>query len=336
MSLIQHLQNNRIVLDGALGTQLEENIPRDSPLLVKGLPLWSTKVLIQEPQLITNIHASYLAQGAQMVITSSYQASKQTLEKHEGMSLAQAQKVWNSSIECVKLAIETAKPAQKIFVAASIGPYGAYLANGAEYLGEYGDLSVYLLADYHRDMVQYFAQLEADCIAFETIPNFLELQAVFELAKTELLGSPKEFYVTLSCRDLSTLADGTPIKKVVEYITEELGNEKLNKIFIGTGCNCVPYEIVSDFVANVNSTTSQLGVSPLNLIVYPNYGFENDMSDVSQYVFKKASEKWAQAVEHWCSFANVKVIGGCCSTGPEEIGQINRIVTQHGALNMNT
>lgn len=330
MSLRKYLQNHRIVLDGALGTQLEEKIPRDSPLLVKGLPLWSTKVLIQEPQLITDIHASYLAQGAQMVITSSYQASKQTLEKHEGMALAQTREVWNSSIECVKLAIEAVKPAQKIFVAASVGPYGAFLANGAEYLGEYGDLSVDHLADYHRDMVHYFAQLEADCIAFETVPNFSELQAIFELAESELLGASKEFYVTLSCRDPSTLADGTPIEKVVEYIAGEIGNEKLKDIFVGTGCNCVPYEIVSDFIANVNATTSELGVSPLNLIVYPNYGFENDMSDVSQYVFKKASEKWAQAVGNWYSFANVKVIGGCCSTGPEEVGQIKRIVTQHG------
>lgn len=330
MSLKNALATRR-VLDGALGTQLEELIPRDSPLSVKGLPLWSTKVLLGEPQLITQIHASYLREGATVAITSLYQASLQTLQKHENMTLAQAQGVWGQSVKCVTDAIDAVKPPSKTYVAASVGPYGAYLANGAEYSGDYGDMSVGDLVEFHREMVRYYAEHpDVDCIAFETIPTFTELQAIFKLAQLDIARCSKEFYVAFSCKDSATLADGTPIEKAVAYIVDAIAeNATTAKLFVGTGCNCVPLEIVSGFIANVNAATSSLGADPLYLIVYPNYGFAPDLEDGSHYSFKKSSEKWAEAVDQWCQFPNVRLIGGCCSTGPDEVGQVRDILRQH-------
>lgn len=331
MSVKETLATQRIVLDGALGTQIEELIPIDSPLSVKGLPLWSTKVLIQEPSLITEIHKKYLQAGASMLITSLYQASLQTLEKHGKMSLAQARQVWQKSINCAKDAMSLVDADAKVFIAASIGPYGAYLANGAEYSGEYEGKSIDYLAEYHREMLEYFTvNDDVDCIAFETIPNFDEIKAIFKLTEQVFTESTnKEFYLTLSCKNSSTLADGTPLAVVITYLLTQNFGDLVRGRFIATGCNCVPYEDVSDFISNVDNVALALNVEPLPLIVYPNYGFENDMSDVSQYEFKKSSKKWALAVDEWCLFANVRIIGGCCSTGPQEVAQITSIIRQH-------
>lgn len=322
------IKTQKLVLDGALGTQLEEIIPRDNPLSVKGLPLWSTKVLIQEPQLITDIHRSYLDKGASILITSLYQASLQTLQKHENLSVEQARDVWQKSIDCTKQAI-TASGKSLVFVAASVGPYGAFLANGAEYSGEYGDQTVEDLVEYHREIVEFFAvQKDVNCIAFETIPNFDEIKAIFQLVESVFtkLG-PKEFYVCLSCKDSATLADGTPLEEVFTFLLgQATRDDRVGQNFIGTGCNCVPYEIVSDFIVNANKVAHDQKAQPLNLIVYPNYGFENDMSDVSQYQFKKSSEKWIEKVGEWSQFENVRIIGACCSTGPEEVGLITEII----------
>jgi len=330
MSFKAALHAQRIVLDGALGTQLEETIPRENPLSVKGLPLWSAKVLIQEPSMITKIHQSYLEKGASVLITSLYQASLQTLQKHENMSLEQSRQVWKKSIDCAKDAVKLVNPTSKVFIVASIGPYGAFLANGAEYSGEYGDMSIDKLCEYHREMLEYFAASDdVDCIAFETIPKFEEVKAILKLADEVLSNCRKEFYITLSCKNSAMLADGTPLTDVFTYMLSEDFSKTVRDCFVATGCNCVPFEDVAEFISNANKTAVSLNVEPLTLIVYPNYGFENDMSDVSQYVFKKSSEKWAQAVEKWCLFTNVRGIGGCCSTGPEEVAQICKIVEQH-------
>lgn len=321
--------SQKLVLDGALGTQLEETIPRDSPLSVKGLPLWSTKVLIHEPQLITEIHKQYLEKGASVLITSLYQASLQTLQKHENMTVEQVQDVWLKSIECATEAIAAVPHDSKVFIAASVGPYGAYLANGAEYSGEYGNKTVDELADYHRHMVNFFTtSADVDCIAFETIPTFGEIKAIFKLVGEVFTEKHfTDFWVTLSCKDAHTLADGTPLEEVFAYLLAQTSkNDLASEKFVGTGCNCVPLEYVTDFITKANEVASSHNLQPINLIVYPNHGFENDMSDVSQYKFRKFSEKWIREVEDWSRIENVRVIGGCCSTGPEEVGHIHRII----------
>lgn len=322
MSVKSAIETRRLVQDGALGTQLELIIPVDSPLSVKGSPLWSTKVLIAEPTYILNIHESYVEKGADMLVTLSYQASLQTLQKHENMTLQDAQEVWQLSIDMAKKALD--KTDKKVFIAGSIGPYGAFLANGAEYSGAYNGMSSLELAAYHREMVKFYVASDVDLIAFETIPNFEEVKGIFQLMES-LEGNQKEFYLCLSCKDAKTLADGTPIDEVVKFFLESK-TPAVQKLFIGTGCNCVNFEIVTAFAENVNEICRRLEKESIPLIVYPNLGFDNDMSDVSQYGFRSSTEKWGDAITEWCNLPNVRIIGSCCSTGPLEVGVIREII----------
>lgn len=325
MSLRSALENAVLTQDGSMGMRLEALLPQDHPLSVKGLPLWSTKVLLADPAWITKVHQSYVDAGCDMLITSAYQASQQTLQKHAGLSGREIRDVWQRLIDCATTAAALAT--KKVWIAASVGPYGAYLANGAEYSGDYGHKPVAELAAYHRDMVSFYVEnAGVDVIAFETIPNFDEIKAILALLRD--IYTPdfhKPFYLNFSCKDERTLVDGTPLAAVVEYLISQrvgvVGND-----FVGTGCNCVAYELVDGIVATINDACTRNNAELFNLVVYPNLGFSNDMSDPSKYEFKSNTEGWRNAVQRWLSVPNVRVIGGCCSTGPEEVQIIHDAV----------
>lgn len=318
-SLKSALEKQKLVLDGALGTQLEAIIPASSPLSVKGSPLWSTKVLLADPSIVEKVHLSYIEAGADVIMTSTYQALLQTLATHEKMSLEQAQKVWQTAVDVAEDAASSTD--KRVYIAGSIGPYGAYLANGAEYSGDYNGLSSTQLADYHRPLAEFYLNSkDTDAIAFETVPNFDEVKGILELMKDLFSKSSvrKEFFICFSCQKPLSLADNTDLAEVVDYITANLSLD-IAPYLVGIGVNCIDFENVTGLLDYMNSSSKE---HPYNLIVYPNLGFNNDMSDVSQYGFKSSTEKWGIAIEDWCRVPNIRLIGSCCSTGPKEVAVI--------------
>ncbi|QRG37772.1 hypothetical protein FDK38_002155 [Candidozyma auris] len=324
MSIKELAQKRRLVLDGAMGTQLEEIIPPSSPMYVKGSPLWSTEVLLGDPSIIEQVHRKYLEKGADIIITSTYQASQATLAKHRGMGLDETRNVWKISVDTARRAVDSVSDGGKRYIAGSIGPFGAYLANGAEYSGEYGDVGLDKLVEYHKEQVRFFlANRDTDLIAFETIPSFDEVKAIVELVKS--FNISKEFYICFSCKTSTTLADGTDLREVIQYILQQRSiSSAFDQYLIGVGCNCVDFELVTGFANYVNEISS----SQLSLVVYPNLGFSNDMADVSQYGFKSNTEKWKDALEQWCKIPTIRLIGSCCSTGPNEIAVARQVVDE--------
>src|SRR5215207_1663532 len=171
-----------LVVDGALTTELER---RGCDLKDE---LWSARILLEQPELIRQVHFDYFKAGADCAITASYQATlegfaKRGLTKSEAMALIQ---------KSVKLAMEAraefwADPSNRVgrckpFVAASVGPYGAFLADGSEYRGKYG-LTEKELMDFHRPRMQALIEAGADMLACETIPCLIEAQAIAKLLK---------------------------------------------------------------------------------------------------------------------------------------------------------
>jgi homocysteine S-methyltransferase len=171
-----------VILDGAMATELEA---RGCDLHD---PLWSAKVLLETPDLIREVHADYFAAGADCAITASYQATFQAFAQR-GLSM-------DESADLMRLSVRLACEARddfwnssqasnssgrvKPFVAASVGPYGAFLADGSEYRGDYG-LSLTDLMDFHRPRMAVLANSGADMLACETIPCLLEAQALLKV-----------------------------------------------------------------------------------------------------------------------------------------------------------
>ncbi|XP_050265655.1 selenocysteine methyltransferase-like isoform X3 [Quercus robur] len=192
------------VVDGGLATELERHGADLND------PLWSAKCLLSSPHLIRQVHLDYLEAGADVIITASYQATIQGFQakgfsREEGENLLRRSveiaieardNYYNRCAECSSNDTGVGRILQRrpILVAASVGSYGAYLADGSEYSGDYGDaITLETLKDFHLRRVQVLAESSPDLIAFETIPNKLEAQAYAEILEEEDIKIPAWF-----------------------------------------------------------------------------------------------------------------------------------------------
>ena len=166
-----------LILDGALATELEA---RGCDLADR---LWSAKILLEQPALIYQVHYDYFAAGAHCAITASYQATPQGFAAR-GIDEAQSLALIRQSVQLAQRArddyLAQQGSAQPLLVAGSVGPYGAYLADGAEYRGDYALPEAEMMA-FHRPRIRALADAGVDLLACETLPSFAETQALVKL-----------------------------------------------------------------------------------------------------------------------------------------------------------
>ena len=176
-----------LILHGALGTELEA-LGYD----ISG-KLWSAKYLLEKPSIIQDIHETYIAAGADLVTTSSYQATLPGLQE-AGLSEAEARAVIAQTVDLAKAArdrvwqsLSEAEKSKRPYplISGDVGPYAAYLANASEYTGDYGKISKEGLKDFHRPRIAILLEQGVDLLALETIPNALEAEALVELLAEE-------------------------------------------------------------------------------------------------------------------------------------------------------
>src|SRR5580704_12376280 len=184
------------VLDGGMATELER----------KGFnlagPLWSAHVLESSPEAIAAVHREYLEAGADCLLTASYQVSAEGFQEigfapqEAAKAAANALRASVALAEKVRDEYQAGSPRQ-IWIAASLGPYGAMLHNGAEYHGNY-DCSFEDLVGFHSRRIAVLARTNADFLAFESIPLLEEARAIL----TALQPYPDvPAYISFTCRD---------------------------------------------------------------------------------------------------------------------------------------
>ncbi|KAL8137295.1 hypothetical protein V2J09_003296 [Rumex salicifolius] len=306
------------IVDGGLATELER--------LGADLndPLWSAKCLVSSPHLIRQVHLDYLEAGADVIITASYQATIQGF-KAKGYSQEESEALLAKSVqiaceardiyyrECGKTA-NADKDSIKILrhrpilVAASVGSYGAYLADGSEYSGNYGDaMRLDFLKDFHRRRVKVLAESGADLIAFETTPNKLETQAYAELLAEENIKIPA--WICFNSKDGINVVSGDSMVECAS-IAEECKN------VIAVGINCTPPRFVNDLILSIKTVATK------PIVIYPNSGESYD-PDLKIWVQNTgvSDDDFVSFVKNWNN-AGASLIGGCCRTTPNTIRAI--------------
>ncbi|SDL69060.1 homocysteine S-methyltransferase [Nonomuraea maritima] len=285
-----------LVLDGGLATQLERLGAdlRDE--------LWSARLLMEEPELIRRVHAAYFAAGADVATTASYQATLPGFARR-GLDQARSEELIRLSVE---LAAQARDEAGGGLVAASVGPYGAYLANGAEYTGDY-DLDEDGLYAWHLPRWEILASAGPDLLACETIPSYTEARALARL----LAATPGvKAWVSFSCRDGERISDGTPIAEAAALFT---GNPQV----VAVGVNCTAPRHMPTLVRTLSGG--------LPVVVYPNSGETWDAGN-RRWLGLTDPVEFGQAAKEWQQ-AGASLIGGCCRTTPEHIEQIRAHLT---------
>ena len=288
-------KNGFVMLDGGLSTELEQrgaNLDHE---------LWSSLVLIETPELLSESHTAYLEAGADIIATATYQASLDGFMR-TGLGRDESLAMMQNAVYLALQARDSFCEAQgdglrlKPLVAASLGPYGACLHDGSEYHGNYV-MGLQELAEFQRPRVEALADCGADLFAFETIPSLLEGQAITELVK--------EFpdikaWISFSCRNGTEVAHG-------EAFAECASLADNSPQFLAVGVNCTP-------PAYIPSLLDSAGDIQTPLLVYPNSG-----------------ESWDAVQQQWCGEASdnmdvaawhslgARLIGGCCRTAAEDI-----------------
>ncbi len=282
------------ILDGGLATQLEaDGHDLDHPL-------WSARVVMEAPDAVVAVHERYLQAGADCVIAATYQATPQGLMAL-GLEASRAEAVM---LQAVRLALR-ARGDGAAAVAASVGPYGATLADGSEFRGDDG-LSVDELVAFHRPRWELLCGSGADLLACETVPSLREVRALASLfAEGALPG-----WISVSCRDGAHLSDGTPIEEVARVV-------QASDAVWAWGINCTAPRHVTPLLRRCR----QAGLTA-PAVVYPNSGERFD-GDRRCWVGEPDVHDFVAQASEWKALG-AAVIGGCCRTGPDHVAALTR------------
>lgn len=282
------------VLDGGLSTALEA-LGADL-----GSALWTARLLSEAPELIAAAHRAYFRAGAQVAIAASYQASVPNLVA-AGFDEREAAGLVTSSVTIAQQVRDEASTTSgpPLLVAASVGPYGAVLADGSEYRGRYG-LSVRRLRDFHAPRLELLASTAPDLFAVETIPDVEEAEVLVPLL--DEIGIPAWF--SYSVREGATNAG--------QSLSEAYAVVAGSTAVIAAGVNCSrPDDVLPAVRASVEATG-------LPAVAYPNRG---GRWDSASRTWEGASGLDVELVDAWGS-AGARYVGGCCGTGPDDIAAL--------------
>jgi homocysteine S-methyltransferase len=292
----EFLTNNPVVLDGAMSTPLEK-LGADT-----NNDLWTAKALIDNEELVYEVHKMYFEAGADLIITDTYQANVQAFEK-VGYSEKEARNLIKKAVKIAQKARDDYenRTGKHNYIAGTIGPYGAYLANGSEYRGDY-ELSVEEYQQFHLPRIEELVNTEVDILAIETQPKLDEVLAILELLKKKY--PQQKVYVSYTLSDDDTISDGTPLPRAIHAL------EDYSQV-IAVGINCVKLELVEPALKNMKEITDK------HLIVYPNSSAVYDPKSKT-WSQPKTSVTFEELIPNWYE-AGARIIGGCCTTGPKEI-----------------
>lgn len=285
-----------LISDGGLATELEargHDLSDD---------LWSARLLVDAPSEIAAVHAAFFRAGAVFATTASYQASFDGFAAR-GIGTGDAARLLRRSVELAKAARD--EVGGNRWVAASVGPYGAALANGEEYVGRYG-LSVNELTRWHRPRLEVLADAEPDVLAVETVPDADEAEALVALVHE--FGVPAWLSYTIegtTTRAGQPLADAFAVAAGVSEI-----------LAVGVNC-CAPADVE-------HAVRVARDVTDKPVVVYPNSGEKWD-GDRRVWV---GQPRWsAQLVPQWVA-AGASIIGGCCRVRPADIAALAAAVSR--------
>ncbi|WEV38533.1 homocysteine S-methyltransferase [Lactobacillus sp. ESL0680] len=301
MDLLTTIHNKGLILDGAMSDELEKQG------VITNNKLWTAIALTNNLPAVYQAHWNYLQAGAQLIITDTYQANVPAFVE-AGYTEQEAIDLIANAVKIAKKARDDyeLKTGKHNFVAGSIGSYGAYLADGSEYRGDY-NLTTNEYLDFHLPSLNTVIAQRPDCLAIETQPKLTEVIALLTWLTNNAPQIP--VYVSFTLHDTTRISDGTSLKKVIPAINE------FQQVF-AVGINCVKPILVTTTIKTIHQLTDK------EIVVYPNQGYSYDSFSKTwlkiPYTtdFYQSTKKWYKVGAH--------LIGGCCTTGPEQTREIAR------------
>lgn len=275
-------------IDGGLSTALELN---GNKLTTS---LWTGELIKTAPEQISKAHLDFVNAGAEIITTSAYQISYLGCSKRGWSDLETDQALYQST----KLAKDAvAQSGKAVLVAASVGPYGAALADGSEYRGNYG-VGKNALKRFHQRRLMRLIESGPDILALETMPDRQEVEVLLDL----LSDSPIPYWISYSCKEGNQINADQSFASAVD----------LAQSAMAVGINCTAPELISGLLNSANSS--------IPYIIYPNSGRSWDAT--SKLWLGTSEVGFANDLIHEWIDLGAQFIGGCCGIGPNEIASL--------------
>ncbi len=285
-SFLSRIKNkDKLVADGATGTNL----------IARGLPSGVTAEtwVIEQPDKIINLHQDFIKAGADIILTSTFSAS--SIRLRGSLLEGKADYINRRAVELAKTAVGNAK----VFVAGSLGPIG-------QLIKPYGQLEVNEAKDAYADQARSLSNAGADFLVIETQFDLGEIKAAIQGVR-EVSNLP--LVVSLSYdRGKRTMMGGSPTQAGKEL-------DALPVDCVGINCGRSLDENLQNLVELRQITTKPIWFKP-------NAGLPH-LDSQGKTVYDITPELMGTLVPSWLS-AGAQIVGGCCGTSPEHLGEISR------------
>ncbi len=272
-----------LLLDGAMGTELQRRGVETR------LPLWSVHGLLEQPDLVREIHRDYIRAGAEIITTNTFRSTTRALGK--GGLAARAR-------ELTRLAVELAHEARDreashpVWIAGSVAPledcYEPRLAPEAE-----------TARAEHRQLIRWLKDAGVDLILVETMNTIREAEAALAEAKEAHL----PVLVSFACDVGGRILSGEPLTEAVAALSPLRPDAFL------INCTSIPH--VANGLRSLRAATSKpFGAYANNGSADPTLGW--------RFATTLGLDEYVMAARQWIEIG-ARIIGGCCGTTPEHI-----------------
>ena len=283
MTILDYIKENILILDGGMGSFLQEKglRPGERP------EPWN----ISHPEVVTAIHRSYFDAGSNAVITNTFGACGLRFSEEE------LQKIAAAAVANARRAVQESKTPQPKWVGLDIGPCGKLLK-------PFGDLDFEEAVETFAVFVRAGAAQKPDFIFIETMSDCYEMKAAVLAAKENAPGLP--IFASNAYSENGRLLTGAD-PTVMTAMLEGLGASA-----IGMNCSLGPDALLPVAQQYLQRTS-------LPVIFKPNAGLPRleDGRTVYDITPQEFAEITADAVRK-----GVRIVGGCCGTTPETIAEI--------------
>lgn len=322
-----------LVKSGGFSTQLARHVQEK----IDGHPLWGSRFDQHNPTAVVQTHLDFLLNGAQIILSNTYQSSVEGFMEHLKLSREESIQLIRKSVQLTKEAKfkyqEMVEKTNGIpepglpLIMASIGPYGAHLHDGSEYKGSYSKrVSREDIQNWHRPRIDACLAEGVDGLAVETIPCQMEAEAVVDMLLQDY--PDVKFWVSFQCKDNETLAHGEPFSNAAYSIWNKVKETNAVDRLIAVGVNCLNPKFVKPLFQSLHTLA---GAESIPLIVYSNRG----------EIYDEKQEEWTgrdecipldSYVPEWLEMG-ARIIGGCCRVYPEDILRIRKFIDSMGNNN---
>jgi 5-methyltetrahydrofolate--homocysteine methyltransferase len=313
--LEQALQNQILVIDGAMGTMIQRHKLQEEDFRNERFKTWHKDVKgnndllsITQPNIITGIHLQYLKAGANIIETNTFSSTTIAQADYDMQELAYELNV--CSAKCAREAInifkkENPTSKQPMFVAGAIGPLNKTLSLSPDVNNPgYRAVTFDEVVTAYTEQIKGLIDGGVDIILIETIFDTLNAKAAIFACKNYFASINQEYPIMIS--GTITDASGRTLSgQTVEafYISVEHANP------ISVGFNCA-----------LGATQMRPHIEELNDIAscfvsaYPNAGLPNAFGE-----YDEQPHETAHIIEDWAKEGLLNIVGGCCGTTPDHI-----------------